>query len=286
MATYKLCHVHHPNVPSDGKIGQAQLDAVNTQTDVVAGGSLGRASARRRVGGHRLGRRIRCRDGGAADRGANAGGEQRTLARFQRHRLRDLLAQADQLASAIEQEHGEQATAPRPTKPSAAASLAVRLVVASARGGSFRLRTVGDRCRDRGAAGTGADDGQRLLGHRQHLARLHAVGERVLDPVRSATFVPGDRPDLFARVEQAVGARADLARSGSGRSAAADRSRCSPARRSIRPGHRGRSRSRRPGLQPTVPVVEVVHAQRVRFGARVGVAHARILERERQLRRG
>ena len=25
---YKLCHVHHPDVPSDGKITQKQLDAV------------------------------------------------------------------------------------------------------------------------------------------------------------------------------------------------------------------------------------------------------------------
>jgi hypothetical protein len=24
---YKLCHVHHPNVPSDGKITQAHIDA-------------------------------------------------------------------------------------------------------------------------------------------------------------------------------------------------------------------------------------------------------------------
>jgi hypothetical protein len=26
---YKLCHVHHPNVPNDGKIAQEQLDAVD-----------------------------------------------------------------------------------------------------------------------------------------------------------------------------------------------------------------------------------------------------------------
>ena len=25
---YKLCHVHHPGVPNDGKIGQKQLDEV------------------------------------------------------------------------------------------------------------------------------------------------------------------------------------------------------------------------------------------------------------------
>jgi hypothetical protein len=24
---YKVCHVHHPNVPSDGKVTQAQIDA-------------------------------------------------------------------------------------------------------------------------------------------------------------------------------------------------------------------------------------------------------------------
>ncbi len=28
---YKLCHGHHPNVPSDGKITQKQLDAVETK---------------------------------------------------------------------------------------------------------------------------------------------------------------------------------------------------------------------------------------------------------------
>jgi hypothetical protein len=28
---YKLCRVHHPNVPSDGKIGQKQLDEVTAQ---------------------------------------------------------------------------------------------------------------------------------------------------------------------------------------------------------------------------------------------------------------
>ena len=26
---YKLCHVHHPNVPSDGKIGAEQITAVS-----------------------------------------------------------------------------------------------------------------------------------------------------------------------------------------------------------------------------------------------------------------
>jgi hypothetical protein len=28
---YKLCHVHHPNVPSSGKITQKELDEVETK---------------------------------------------------------------------------------------------------------------------------------------------------------------------------------------------------------------------------------------------------------------
>jgi hypothetical protein len=33
---YKLCRVHHPNVPNDGKIGQKQLDEVSAKLDQAA----------------------------------------------------------------------------------------------------------------------------------------------------------------------------------------------------------------------------------------------------------
>jgi hypothetical protein len=33
---YKLCRVHHPNVPNDGKIGQKQLDEVSAKLDQTA----------------------------------------------------------------------------------------------------------------------------------------------------------------------------------------------------------------------------------------------------------
>jgi hypothetical protein len=33
---YKLCRVHHPNVPNDGKIGQQQLDEVSAKLDQAA----------------------------------------------------------------------------------------------------------------------------------------------------------------------------------------------------------------------------------------------------------
>ncbi len=42
---YKLCRVHHPDVPNDGKIGQKQIDEVTTKLarDADAGTSEHRA---------------------------------------------------------------------------------------------------------------------------------------------------------------------------------------------------------------------------------------------------
>jgi hypothetical protein len=33
---YKLCRIHHPDVPSDGKIGQKEIEAVTTKLAKVA----------------------------------------------------------------------------------------------------------------------------------------------------------------------------------------------------------------------------------------------------------
>jgi len=133
------------------------------------------------------------------------GGEQQALTGS--GDLCDLLAQAVQLTLARDQAQRKQGQSGETDEAERDRDLGTQ-----ARGGELsRGQREAARARARKTRrGRGVVNGPRTLGDRHHRLRREAVGEGVFDPVGRTPFPPGERLDVFAVVEEAVHARADV----------------------------------------------------------------------------